>query len=85
MLALLTLRVAIEVVDKVRDGVVERCGGDAVVVLAVVHKLQAFSLIHSYEDVIVEELPLVVQWRKNTLSAEFSVSVHVTHLKSLQA
>lgn len=67
MLALLTLRVAIEVVDKVRDGVVERSGGDAVVVLAVVHKLQALSLIHSYEDVIVEELPLVVQKRKNTL------------------
>lgn len=61
MLPFLTLRVAIEVVDKVRDGVVECCGGDAVIVLAVVHKLQPLSLVHSYEDVIVEELPLVVQ------------------------
>lgn len=64
-MAFLTLGVPIEVVDKVGDGVVERCGSDAVIVLTVIHKLQPFSLIHSYEDVIVEELPLVVQEGKN--------------------
>lgn len=66
----LTLWVAIEVVYEVRDGVVKRCCGDAVIVLAVVHKLQALSLVHSYENVIVQELPLVVKNRKNTSSAE---------------
>lgn len=64
-MAFLTLGVPVQVVDKVGDGVVERGGGDAVIVLAVIHKLQPFSLIHSYEDVIVEELPLVVEDRKN--------------------
>lgn len=61
MLAFLTLGVAIEVVYKVRDGVVESCSRDAVIVLAVIHKFQTLPLVHSYEDVIVEELPLVVQ------------------------
>lgn len=61
ILPFLTFRVAVEVVDKVRDGVVKSCSGDAVVVLAVVHKLQTLSLVDSYEDVIVEELPLVVE------------------------
>jgi len=60
-LVILTLGVAIEVVNEVGDGVVESCRGDAVVVLAVVHKLQPLSLVHSYQDVVVEELPLVAQ------------------------
>lgn len=61
MLQFLTFRVAIQVVNKIRDCVVKSCCWDAIVVLAVVHKLQAFSLVHSYENVIVEELPLVVK------------------------
>lgn len=56
----LTFRVSIEVINKVGDSVVECCGRDAVAVLAVIHKLQALSLVHSYQDVIVKELPLVV-------------------------
>lgn len=44
----LTLRVSIEVVNKVGNGVVKCCSRDAVVVLAVIHKLQPLSLIHSY-------------------------------------
>lgn len=47
-LAFLTLRVAIEVVNKVRDGVVECCSRDALIVLAVIHELQTLPLVHSY-------------------------------------
>lgn len=54
-----TFRVSVEVVHKVGDGVVEGRRRDAVVILAVIHKLQPLSLVHSYQNVIVEELPLV--------------------------
>lgn len=46
--AVLTLWVAIEVVNKIGDGIIEGCGRDAVIVLTVIHKLQTFSLVHSY-------------------------------------
>lgn len=79
---LLTLRISIEVVHKVGDGVVERCSRDAIVVLAVVHKLEALSLVHSYQDVVVQELPLVVQVRNDTLRASLLFVPEVLSLKT---
>lgn len=61
----LTLRISIKVVHKVGDGVVKRCSRDAIVVFTVIHKLQSFSLVHSYQDVIVEELPLMAKEGNN--------------------
>ena len=53
--------VSIEVVNKVGDGIIKCCGGDAVVVLAVVYELKPFSLVHTDQDVVVEEFPLLAE------------------------
>lgn len=73
----LTLRIYIKVVHKVRDGVVKRCSRDAIVVFTVIHKLQSFSLVHSDQDVIVEELPLMAKEGNNKFNGQIK-----TNLKS---
>lgn len=54
----LTIWVSIQVIHKVGDGVVKRGRRDAIFTLTVVHKLQPLTLVHTQEDIVVEELAL---------------------------
>lgn len=78
----LTLRIYIKVVHKVRDGVVERCGRDAIVVFTVIHKLQSFSLVHSDQNVIVEELPLMAKEGNNKFNGQFKTNLKLPSINT---